>query len=321
MRQKYETLTTTSICQQCGKEFTYPTRFAQKFCSLPCRFAAQVKRETRSCVICDTEYIVRPSSKVRVCSKVCKNKLNAISNTDESTHATSVCPACEKPFTYLASWPRKYCCRACAATTVVANIKRFKHSGFTTTCESCGKEFETTPQRTRGRFCSLACYGKWRTANNVGTNTGKKLGRPKSLPLPLTKTCPICESSFSVKPSHTERRRFGSRACLGKRFSLNGSKGENSPTWLGGCEPYRGESWRYARRAARQRDNQCADCGKTPDELGRALDVHHIIPFRNFGRDRHLEANDLSNLVSLCNICHLKREWASGNRKKVIVLP
>ncbi|MGH2813330.1 MAG: HNH endonuclease signature motif containing protein [Actinomycetota bacterium] len=50
----------------------------------------------------------------------------------------------------------------------------------------------------------------------------------------------------------------------------------------------------------RQRDEVCRSCGKTPEENGRALDVHHISPYRYSG-DHSLE-----NLVALCRSCHMR---------------
>ena len=40
--------------------------------------------------------------------------------------------------------------------------------------------------------------------------------------------------------------------------------------------------------------------------MTRAHDVHHKIPFRSF--DTYISANQLSNLVTLCNPCHRKVE-------------
>lgn len=68
-------------------------------------------------------------------------------------------------------------------------------------------------------------------------------------------------------------------------------------------------------RAARARDKVCQRCGKTPKEAGKALDVHHLVPFRQFGLARHAEANRIENLIALCNPCHLLTEW-EGNRRQ-----
>lgn len=49
-------------------------------------------------------------------------------------------------------------------------------------------------------------------------------------------------------------------------------------------------------------DGVCRGCGKTPTANGRALDVHHIEPFR-FSGD-----NSLDNLVALCRSCHMRAD-------------
>ena len=52
----------------------------------------------------------------------------------------------------------------------------------------------------------------------------------------------------------------------------------------------------------RARDVVCQGCGKTGAESGRALDVHHLQPFR-FSGD-----NSLDNLVALCRSCHMRAD-------------
>jgi len=64
---------------------------------------------------------------------------------------------------------------------------------------------------------------------------------------------------------------------------------------------------------ARQRDNYtCQRCGITEDELGRALDVHHI--------DDDKENNEQSNLLSLCHSCHSIREVEDRKRRMITPL-
>jgi len=46
-------------------------------------------------------------------------------------------------------------------------------------------------------------------------------------------------------------------------------------------------------------------CGLIADNL----DVHHIVPFREFGLENYKKANRLENLISLCHSCHLKSEY------------
>lgn len=72
---------------------------------------------------------------------------------------------------------------------------------------------------------------------------------------------------------------------------------------------YKG-NWESARENALRRDQyRCQDCGQTNaehrEEVGRALDVHHIEPYQSF--DEPETANELGNLVSLCRECHRSR--------------
>jgi endogenous inhibitor of DNA gyrase (YacG/DUF329 family) len=232
---------------------------------------------------------------------------------------TTNCPICGKEFWYYRSWPRKYCSHACAGKAIVGNIARHAASRFTATCEQCGKEFETTPKRTRGRFCSLRCYGDWMKAHaprgESHHQAGKPFGRSALPPNPVIMTCPICEKTFEAKPSSAHRRRCCSRQCYGQWMADNGLiNGASNPNWKGGVVPaYYGPDWREAQRQARARDQVCLGCGVGPDELGRELDVHHLTPFRSFGLDHHAEANRLDNLVSLCPACH--KRWEHSGRR------
>ncbi len=88
--------------------------------------------------------------------------------------------------------------------------------------------------------------------------------------------------------------------------------GENHPQWRGGREKYYGPNWTKQKNLARKRDNYiCSNC-KTKED-GRAHDVHHIVPFRKFGKINYLEANNLNNLITLCPSCHCSIE---ARRKK-----
>ncbi|MGH2543177.1 MAG: Zn-binding domain-containing protein, partial [Ardenticatenaceae bacterium] len=75
-----------------------------------------------------------------------------------------------------------------------------------------------------------------------------------------------------------------------------------------------GPNWPQQRLRTRGRERfRCAYCRISEEELGRELDVHHKIPFREFGyvpgeNDGYRAANDLSNLVALCPTCHKQDE-------------
>lgn len=85
-----------------------------------------------------------------------------------------------------------------------------------------------------------------------------------------------------------------------------GMKGEKHWGWKGGLrEDYYGVEWIEQSRKCRERDNHtCQLCGSDGGE--RRLDVHHIVPFREFEESR--EANRLDNLVALCRSCHMRAE-------------
>jgi DEAD/DEAH box helicase domain-containing protein len=80
-----------------------------------------------------------------------------------------------------------------------------------------------------------------------------------------------------------------------------------------------GPDWPRARDAARARDGgRCRQCG-APEREGRAHDVHHVRPFREYGyipgeNRGDLQANALDNLITLCATCHHRAEAARGTR-------
>jgi DEAD/DEAH box helicase domain-containing protein len=74
--------------------------------------------------------------------------------------------------------------------------------------------------------------------------------------------------------------------------------------WTNAPNDY-GPSWPRQRDLARQRDGfRCQVCAAP--EQGRAHHVHHKTPFRSFGSSE--QANQLSNLVTLCPSCHRRAE-------------
>ena len=112
--------------------------------------------------------------------------------------------------------------------------------------------------------------------------------------------------------------RFGSYSKAVKEAGLlhrsKGKPGELNPAWKGGYKDYYGLNWGKQRVMARQRDGfKCRICGKTEENLGQQMDVHHIKPFREFGyipsvNDFYLLANKLENLICYCNVCHVRQE-------------
>ena len=131
----------------------------------------------------------------------------------------------------------------------------------------------------------------------------------------IYRNCNKCGKEYYIPQYKKYTSRFCSKKCA---IDIIGElhRGENHHNWRGGSENYYGPNWNYQKRKTRARDNNtCQVCGIRKDDLKKELDVHHIIPFRNFGLDNYIEANNLNNLISLCHICHAR----ITNGKKLIV--
>jgi 5-methylcytosine-specific restriction endonuclease McrA len=172
---------------------------------------------------------------------------------------------------------------------------------------ACGKAFYRSPanRRTDANYCSRACMA----AVYVGRNVADKSPRWKGRDTRPCENCghPVVRPHWEVDDGMT----FCNRACFGQWKARNWT-GEDNPCWRGGHPPYYGANWKRQQREARHRDqHQCQLCGIAESECRRALDVHHIVPFRLFGVNRYRDANALHNLVSLCDSCHAYAERLS----------
>jgi 5-methylcytosine-specific restriction endonuclease McrA len=101
------------------------------------------------------------------------------------------------------------------------------------------------------------------------------------------------------KKSH---RKYCTRSCATATFNSQHLTGERNGMWRGGRALSYGADWKRIKEVVRQRDVVCHHCNKTPKENGRALDVHHIEPFR-FSGD-----NSPGNLIALCRSCHMRAD-------------
>lgn len=164
------------------------------------------------------------------------------------------------------------------------------------TCYQCGKPFERRPCHiiSEHSLCSRECQQAY------WTEQSRK--NPK-ICTSIECICQMCGKSFRRQKSKVEN--FGGKYCSRECNSLS--------QVIPGTDGYRGPNWDQQRRLARKRDNYtCQTCGIHQKQYGKALDVHHIVPFRDFGVDNYLQANHLENLVSLCKTCHMLIE--RGNR-------
>jgi hypothetical protein len=262
------------------------------------------KKRTATCPQCGNEFSYYKCWPKEHCSRACFQA---------AKRTSAQCPTCGTSFVFHKSWPRIYCSRKCAGKATVSNMRSAPLPPVATRCIQCEKEFERPHGRESRRFCSLPCWQTWRSAQ--AALSPKPVKRPYGRP-PHSLVCEQCGVVFFITAAqatatHGRERRFCSRSCWNARMTIVNA-GPNSPSWKGG-HPY-GPSWFPARDAVRVRDVVCVDCGRAP-KPHRALDVHHIVPFRSFGSRSHAKANALANLVALCLQCHIKREWATNRRK------
>lgn len=203
----------------------------------------------------------------------------------------------------------------CHRTTVVKWLKRHdipRKRKATVYCENCGAELErgfSRIKRAERQFCNRRCKGQWMKTNYRGGSNPHYKKR-------VEVECAYCGGKKKILPCRAEREQdnfFCDYACMGAWQSEHLS-GKRSYAWKGGRVKYYGPNWQRQRRKARQRDNfRCQVCGIQENELNRELDVHHIVPFLEFGyvvgeNAAYRKANRLTNLLSLCPTCHRQVE-------------
>lgn len=193
------------------------------------------------------------------------------------------CPQCGKKFTHRPQKKQVCCSKECAD-------QRRKIPGSnsnTFTCATCGIEFVDTGWAKTRKYCSIEC-----------SSTVQKRRKKVS--------CVNCGkvSERTISWAMRGQASFCDRDCRDRWQS-----GEKHPKFKGGGVRWRGSNWLSQARKARDRDNHCCQhCGISEKKSRKTLDVHHVIPFREFGIKRYKEANDLSNLISLCRTCHARAE-------------
>ena len=202
------------------------------------------------------------------------------------------------------------------------NNPNWRGGPVTVECEQCGAPLEASrgqynQRKKRDRchfFCSDLCQYQWRSERFSGAKSPRWRGGPQTV------RCAFCGQPKTLQfPAEADYYdlHFCNQRCQGAWKSQNMS-GPNNSQWKGGGISYYGPNWSKQRRKARKRDRVCQRCGRTPEENGKALDVHHIVPFRTFGyildeNDNYLQANVLSNLQCLCLQCHPIVEAEANN--------
>lgn len=232
------------------------------------------------------------------------------------------CPQCGCEFkTYRSA--AIYCGRECQ------NASQVKRDTYT--CGHCGEDF----QRPKGdikkpaavRYCDRKCHAaaKRAAARELTCPTCGKTHKPGSanvvaycswecrnagLVRRVILTCRQCDQPFERHLSQRDRSSFCSWACYQTH-----NVGPNHLNYKGGRWLKHGRRWDEIRAAIIARDKVCQwpECGVERSGGGRALDVHHIDPRRNYSIVDL--ANDPENLIALCRSHHARTEmWIKHGR-------
>lgn len=265
-------------CEICEKEFDcrpglVATKKAPRYCSRKCMGVGKMRRTETTCASCG-------------------NKLNVrLSEIREHNFCDMTC---------YAEWQK----------TQVGSLARRPKKPIDVQCANCGKSLKRIPakiKRARYHFCNTKCHGEWRK-----TQTGALSPRYDNRKVEIQ--CAHCGKKVAKYRCRIEGHElhFCTVKCQTEwRKTLTGAL---SPRYKGGSIDYYGPNWKQQCRSTRKRDGYCCQgCGKNQKDNRRSLDVHHIIPFRTFSyipdqNDAYLQANALSNLVTLCPSCHSKME-------------
>lgn len=187
-------------------------------------------------------------------------------------HTTRLCPTCGKEFQITAKHPNvRFCSESC-----------FRESRRETRCCACGKEFRVS-KGTRKKYCSAECGFRFRPKREV---KARKIC-----------ICDWCKNGFTVWNSRPGR--FCSHLCRSKYAA-------RQPKKIGIVAPQsRGKNWSTQRKLALARDSSaCQICGKKKSKIRtHDITVHHIVKYGDFQND-YITANQLSNLITLCRLCH-----------------
>lgn len=201
-------------------------------------------------------------------------------------------------------------------------------------CQKCGKVFKVNPSVIKagnGKFCSQKCARSARITKQetrdkisiagkgkiVSETTRKKISdthkgeKNWAWKGGLTKcTCEVCRKIFEIPPSLIKkgRRKYCSRKCMGAA-----NTGKKNPNWKNGAsfEPYCYKFNEQFKQYIRTKfGNVCFLCGKTEEENGKHLCVHHVDYRKSCGcvntKEEKKSDDSSCQFVPLCISCNSK---------------
>ena len=166
-------------------------------------------------------------------------------------------------------------------------IRIIKKSDYRARCLSCAQKGE------RNTF-----YGKHHSEETRKKNSDGHRGElhPRWQGGMIMRICKQCGIEFPVFPSFVKlgRGKFCSPKCQHKYL-----RGKNSPHWKNGAsfEPYCSKFNNEFKEKIRDKfDRVCFLCGKTEEENGRRLSVHHV----NYNKNCGCDEDKTCQFVPLC---------------------
>lgn len=189
-------------------------------------------------------------------------------------------------------------------------------------CLVCEEEVSTT--RKDAKYCSAKCRNKaWKISQrekylkqNREYARRKRAAKKNEVEI-ITRSCKVCENSFTVYPSHPHAR-FCSTSCARKQYRLDNkekilrqkreSNARNKAHLAKYNRRYKDQlRFSGSRLKALKRDKfTCQNCGyvgpTSTDDRSKDVVVHHI----DFSGQTKKPNNRIQNLQTLCRPCHIR---------------
>lgn len=319
-------------CDNCGKpkevsEWHFKN-YKQHYCGVVCSNEGRSRRIEVSCSHCGKathkklSVVNSKKTEMTFCSRECcyafrrLNPKHSPNYKGRESISVFVCQVCGIHFERTERAARrsasKTCSSTCRAEWQSLNYSGENHPSWKGgeplfACANCGRVVsrsltEMAQKRTKRVFCCLKCKGEWWSVHQRGENNPNWINTKRQT------QCRVCGKTFTTSPYKLRNTAF---LCCSNKCK---NRYHSRLMWRGGAIYSYGENWTEQRKKARERDNHtCQHCGITRQEHGRNLAVHHIRPFREFGyirgkNENYLQANELTNLITLCASCHPKAE-------------
>jgi len=161
-------------------------------------------------------------------------------------------------------------------------------------CITCNKKFSIINNRPLNKvYCSAKCRAYH--YNNVKYAKHRRAKARWRVNNKYTRKCDVCNKEYTGAGF-----KYCSKECLAedykKRYAL-----DKNPAWEGGLSflPYPITFNSALKESTKQRDGyKCQICGVSQVECLQPMCIHHI--------DYDKQNCNISNLVTVCKICHLK---------------